>query len=103
MKIENEYNPNTNQIGPKGLREERGLLKVCLMLALALILASEASLKPASNDSYKCHIYRHTTVKKKKKEKKDEQYIHNNTINNKSKQFFTVTIIIPDSFDGIFV
>ena len=47
MKIENEYNPNTNQISPKGLREERGLLKVCLMLALALILASKASLKPA--------------------------------------------------------
>ena len=69
IKIENEYNPNTNQIGPKGLREERGLLKVCLMLDLALILASKASLKPASNGSYKCHIYRHTTVKKKKKKK----------------------------------
>ena len=24
MKIENEYNPNTNQIGPKGLRERKG-------------------------------------------------------------------------------
>ena len=47
IKIENEYNPNTNQISPKGLREERGLLKVCLMLALALILASKASLKLA--------------------------------------------------------
>ena len=70
MKIENEYNPNTNQIGPKGLREERGLLKVCLMLDLAHILASKASLKPASNDSYKCHIYRHTTVKKNKNKNK---------------------------------
>ena len=68
MKIENEFNPNTNQIGPKGLREERGLLKVCLMLDLALILASKASLKPASNGSYKCHIYRHTKVKKPKDE-----------------------------------
>ena len=74
MKIENEYNPNTNQIGPKGLREERGLLKVCLMLDLALILASKASLKPASNDSYKCHIYRHTTVKKNKNKNKNKRW-----------------------------